>query len=59
MADGRQIAKAEELLRQGDVSGARLLLEHASRQGSAVASFKLAETYDPDNAFHFAQAIQA
>jgi TPR repeat protein len=46
-ADGRQIAKAEELLRQGDVSGARLLLEHASRQGSAVASFKLAETYDP------------
>jgi len=46
-ADGRQMAKAEELLRQGDVSGARLLLEHASRQGSAVAAFKLAETYDP------------
>jgi TPR repeat protein len=46
-ADTRHLAKAEELLRYGDVSGARLLLEHASRQGSALAAFKLAETYDP------------
>jgi hypothetical protein len=46
-AQARQLAQADELLRVGDVIGARLVLERAARQGSALAVFKLAETYDP------------
>jgi hypothetical protein len=33
-------------LRQGDISGTRLLLEHALERGSARAAFMLAETHD-------------
>ena len=40
------LARANALLRQGDISGARLLLEHALERGSARAVFILAETYD-------------
>jgi hypothetical protein len=43
----RLLARANELLlRQADISGARLLLEHALERGSARAAFMLAETYD-------------
>ncbi|NEU97943.1 hypothetical protein [Bradyrhizobium uaiense] len=41
------VARASSLLRQGDVSAARLVLERAVEMGSAQASFALAETYDP------------
>ena len=40
------LARANALLRQGNISGARLLLEHALERGSARAAFMLAETYD-------------
>jgi hypothetical protein len=42
----RLLARANALLLQADVSGARLLLEHALERGSARAAFMLAETYD-------------
>jgi hypothetical protein len=43
----QQLTKADELVRRGDVAGARLLLEHLLSTGSPVVAFKLAETYDP------------
>jgi hypothetical protein len=43
----RLLSKANELIRPGDVSGARLLLERALETGSAEAAFYLAQTYDP------------
>ena len=42
----RLLARANALLRQADISGARPLLEHAREHGSARAAFMLAETYD-------------
>jgi hypothetical protein len=42
-----QLTKAGNLLRLGDVAGARLLLEHLLSTGSPVVAFQLAETYDP------------
>jgi hypothetical protein len=42
----RLLARANTLLLQADVSGARQLLEHAVERGSARAAFMLAETYD-------------
>src|SRR5882724_767688 len=42
----RLLARANALLRQVDISGARLLLEYALERGSARAAFMLAETYD-------------
>jgi TPR repeat protein len=42
----RLLARANALLRQADISGARQLLEHALASGSARAAFMLAETYD-------------
>lgn len=44
--DPRLLARANALLRQADISGARTLLEHALGRGSARAAFMLAETYD-------------
>jgi hypothetical protein len=41
------LARANVLLRQADIGGARLLLQHALEHGSARAAFRLAETYDP------------
>jgi TPR repeat protein len=41
------MARANELLAQGDISGARIVLERAMEMGSAGASFAIAETYDP------------
>ena len=43
----RLLSKANELIRPGDVSGARLLLERALESGSPEAAFYLAQTYDP------------
>lgn len=43
----RLLGKANELIRPGDVSGARLLLERALETGSPEAAFYLAQTYDP------------
>jgi rare lipoprotein A (peptidoglycan hydrolase) len=43
-----QLARAERLLRLGDVAGARLVLEHIRLQGDPVATRRLAQTYDPD-----------
>jgi hypothetical protein len=42
----RLLARVNALLRQVDISGARLLLEYALERGSARAAFMLAETYD-------------
>ena len=42
----RLLARANELLRQADISGARALLALALERGSARAAFMLAETYD-------------
>jgi len=41
------MARANGLLAQGDISGARIVLERAIEMGSAGASFAIAETYDP------------
>ena len=43
----RLVARASALLSQGDIGGARIVLERAAETGSAQASFMLAETYDP------------
>jgi hypothetical protein len=43
----RLLVRADTLLQAGDISGARLVLERAVAEGSAVATLKLAETYDP------------
>ena len=44
----RLTIRASELLRLGDISGARLLLGRAAASGDARAIFALAETYDPN-----------
>lgn len=43
----RLLVRANALLRQADVGGARQLLELALEHGSSRAAFMLAETYDP------------
>lgn len=43
----RLLSRAQMLISQGDVSGARLILERALNEGSETAAFRLAETYDP------------
>jgi hypothetical protein len=48
-ADQDFISKAEDLLKRGNVAGARLVLEHGLRAGgSALLVFHLGETYDPN-----------
>lgn len=44
----RLMERANELLAQGNISGARIVLERAVEMGSAKASFIIAETYDPN-----------
>ncbi len=46
-AEDRLTTRADELFRKGDVSGARLLLEHSLQSGNGRAAFLLAETFDP------------
>jgi hypothetical protein len=43
----RLLARAQKLIAEGDISGARLMLERAFAEGSDRAAFQLAETYDP------------
>jgi hypothetical protein len=43
----RLLARANALLGQGNIGGARVVLEPVSETGSAQATFKLVETYDP------------
>jgi len=44
--EAKLIARAQFLIRQGDVAGARHFLERAFEGGSARAAYLLAETYD-------------
>jgi hypothetical protein len=46
--DDRLTSRADELLRKGDVSGARLLLERALDNRNARAAFLMGETFDPN-----------
>ena len=41
------LSRADLFLRQGDIGAARVVLERAIEMGSAEASYRLAETYDP------------
>ena len=41
------LARANSLLKDRDISGARLVFERALQGGSSRAAFQLAETYDP------------
>lgn len=41
------VAQADQHLKSGDISAARLLYEHAAQAGHIVAAVKLAETFDP------------
>lgn len=41
------LARAERLIRSGDISSARLVLEHLVERGDARATFLLAQTCDP------------
>jgi len=45
--DNPLLERAEALLRHGDVSGARLLLERASEDGDVRAILLLAQSFDP------------
>jgi TPR repeat protein len=41
------VERARGLIRRGDISGARLLLERAQARNAADATFLLAQTWDP------------
>jgi TPR repeat protein len=41
------VARAERLIKLGDISGARLLLERAASRGNPQATYLLAQTCDP------------
>lgn len=43
------LTRGTNLLEEGDVAGARLLLEYAAQRGSKEAMVKLAQSYDPDH----------
>jgi hypothetical protein len=43
----RLVERANALLGQGNIGAARVVLERAAEAGSAQATFRLAETYDP------------
>ena len=43
----RLVERANALLGQGNIGAARVVLERATEAGSAQATFRLAETYDP------------
>jgi hypothetical protein len=46
-ADSSLLARAEELLKQHDIGGARLVLQRAFEGGSMRAALLLGQTYDP------------
>lgn len=43
------LSRGERLLQEGDVAGARLLLEYAAQRGSKDAMVILAKSYDPEH----------
>ncbi|MGA7326956.1 MAG: hypothetical protein WBX25_21310 [Rhodomicrobium sp.] len=45
--ESSQLKRAESLLKSGDISAARLILETLSDQGSGQAAYALGMTYDP------------
>jgi hypothetical protein len=47
LSEKRLLDRAEALLNDRDIAGARLILEHAAEGGSSRAVFLLAQTYDP------------
>ena len=42
------LARAKHLLAEGDIAGARLLLQHLAEQGHSEAAYELARTFDQD-----------
>ena len=42
------LTRAERLLSEGDVAGARLILEYLAENGEADAAYELARTFDPN-----------
>ncbi len=48
LPDESALAQAADQLRHGDVAGARATYEFVALQGSRLAAFGLAQTYDPD-----------
>jgi TPR repeat protein len=49
----RLMERAERLLEEGDVGTARILLERAAEAGSPLATFMLAESYNPTVLFYW------
>lgn len=45
--EAAMLERASQLLKNGDVVSARLLLEHIATKGSSKGAFALAKTYDP------------
>ena len=45
--ESAMLERASQILKNGDVVSARLLLEHIARKGSSKGAFALAKTYDP------------
>ncbi len=54
--ESAMLSRALNLLGQGDVASARLLLEHIARKGSGKGALALAQTYDPVY-FHSINAV--
>jgi TPR repeat protein len=42
------LKRARSLLDEGDIAGARLILQHLAERGEADAAYELARTYDRD-----------
>jgi hypothetical protein len=45
--ENKLLARANDLMQRGDITGARLLFEHLAFRGSALGAFALAQSYDP------------
>jgi hypothetical protein len=45
--EDKLLARANDLMQRGDITGARLLYEHLALRGSALGAFALAQSYDP------------
>jgi hypothetical protein len=47
-SEQRLLQRAAALIESRDIAGARLVLEKAYAEGSSLAAYRLAQTYDPD-----------
>ncbi|MGD9867098.1 MAG: hypothetical protein AB7U38_03760 [Hyphomicrobiales bacterium] len=45
----RMLARGTEMMKAGDVAGARLIYEHAARRGSRAAMTELGKSFDPEH----------